>query len=768
MRSVSVSGRTGGIRTPSSRKRVVERLTERARAHDIVERATDEPRRPPRAELDCEIRRTSGRDPDPDEIDRSSAARARARRRAGARARCRAGRAEHPDATARRTRHVRTGAADRACATTGGAGRARETAGRAPRPDTRRAADERERGHAPPHDAREQPDHEEAPRTQDAPHPPDAERLETDADDDAHPARLVASERVKRVPVGERRPREVRRSGIPPTTTADIRAWADSACAFGRHREAIAQRRRESPRARRPTDRPRPRTSRARPRPPRCPARRASRAHARERVGERRAEPERARRTRRSRPRAAPSPRATAVTAVAIVPPARSSDATWSTVGARPTATIRARRPRADAATPVRLPPPTSVRRRDRPAPRRARRRGCAAVAIAANHSCSAAPAPTVSPARSSATASRRSSRAGTRRGARDARAGSRSATAKRRAARVAPATSTDTERADGERHEQRGAHARHTSSRSIPAAPGRTLGRVHAHDRPPATRSSSEPGARHPPRADLATRRPPRAARRVRARPARSRRPRRASWARIAASGRATPESKASVSSRASASAGELACTVDSEPSWPVLHACSMSSASPPRTSPTTSRSGRMRSAARDELAHARPRPRLRRSRAGLRAARRGAGPAAAPRSPRSSRCVPRDRSPAASALQHVVLPALVAPDTTMFQPARTIASRNATARHRRARTSSSGTARPPKRRIVTHGPSGASGGSTACSARAVGQAGVDHRRRAVEAQPERRDHPLHDPHDRRRVDARTRRRSMRPARST
>ena len=51
-------------------------------------------------------------------------------------------------------------------------------------------------------------------------------------------------------------------------------------------------------------------------------------------------------------------------------------------------------------------------------------------------------------------------------------------------------------------------------------------------------------------------------------------------------------------VSRRASASRGVLAWTVVSEPSWPVFMACSMSSASPPRTSPTTMRSGRMRSA--------------------------------------------------------------------------------------------------------------------------------------------------------------------------
>ena len=38
--------------------------------------------------------------------------------------------------------------------------------------------------------------------------------------------------------------------------------------------------------------------------------------------------------------------------------------------------------------------------------------------------------------------------------------------------------------------------------------------------------------------------------------------------------------------------------------PSWPVFIACSMSSASSPRTSPTMMRSGRMRSALIDELA--------------------------------------------------------------------------------------------------------------------------------------------------------------------
>ncbi len=53
-------------------------------------------------------------------------------------------------------------------------------------------------------------------------------------------------------------------------------------------------------------------------------------------------------------------------------------------------------------------------------------------------------------------------------------------------------------------------------------------------------------------------------------------------------------------VSSRRRASSGLLAWQVDSDPSWPVFMAWSMSSASGPRTSPTTMRSGRMRRALR------------------------------------------------------------------------------------------------------------------------------------------------------------------------
>ena len=68
----------------------------------------------------------------------------------------------------------------------------------------------------------------------------------------------------------------------------------------------------------------------------------------------------------------------------------------------------------------------------------------------------------------------------------------------------------------------------------------------------------------------------------------------------RIARSGRSTPAVSTSVSRRESASRGEFAWIVVSEPSWPVFIAWSMSSVSAPRTSPTMIRSGRMRRALR------------------------------------------------------------------------------------------------------------------------------------------------------------------------
>src|SRR5919112_518784 len=68
----------------------------------------------------------------------------------------------------------------------------------------------------------------------------------------------------------------------------------------------------------------------------------------------------------------------------------------------------------------------------------------------------------------------------------------------------------------------------------------------------------------------------------------------------RMARMGMSTPAISTIVSSRDSTSRGELAWTVVSEPSWPVFIAWSMSRASPPLTSPTTIRSGRIRRALR------------------------------------------------------------------------------------------------------------------------------------------------------------------------
>ena len=68
----------------------------------------------------------------------------------------------------------------------------------------------------------------------------------------------------------------------------------------------------------------------------------------------------------------------------------------------------------------------------------------------------------------------------------------------------------------------------------------------------------------------------------------------------RMARIGRSRPAISTIVSMRDSASRGVLACSVPSEPSWPVFMAWSMSRASPPRHSPTMMRSGRMRSALR------------------------------------------------------------------------------------------------------------------------------------------------------------------------
>ena len=73
------------------------------------------------------------------------------------------------------------------------------------------------------------------------------------------------------------------------------------------------------------------------------------------------------------------------------------------------------------------------------------------------------------------------------------------------------------------------------------------------------------------------------------------------ASWLWVAA--RSRPAASASASSRAGTSTAELACRVPQPPSWPVLRAASRSTTSAPRTSPTTSRSGRIRRACRTRV---------------------------------------------------------------------------------------------------------------------------------------------------------------------
>ena len=170
-------------------------------------------------------------------------------------------------------------------------------------------------------------------------------------------------------------------------------------------------------------------------------------------------------------------------------------------------------------------------------------------------------------------------------------------------------------------------------------------------------------------------------------------------------------------VSRREMTSRGELACTVVSEPSWPVFMACSMSSASPPRHSPTMIRSGRMRSAlrTRSRMVIA-PRPSMLGGRASSRI--RCGWPS---RSSAASSMV-TIRSPAGMkslrTLSSVVLPEPVPPETMRFFRICTQTLRNAAISAvqvpKRMRSASvSGTRE--NLRIVTHGPVSESGGMMA-----------------------------------------------------
>ena len=141
------------------------------------------------------------------------------------------------------------------------------------------------------------------------------------------------------------------------------------------------------------------------------------------------------------------------------------------------------------------------------------------------------------------------------------------------------------------------------------------------------------------------------------------------------------------------------------------------MSKASPPRTSPTTSRSGRIRSAARTSsrtltapapsaFAGARLEPNdVRMTEPKLRGLLDRDDPLTAGRSPAPARSR-RWSCPRSSRPRHDDVPSGAAPSSRGTRP------QLRRARSRRARPHVT-----ENRRIVTHGPSGASGGSTACN---------------------------------------------------
>ena len=196
--------------------------------------------------------------------------------------------------------------------------------------------------------------------------------------------------------------------------------------------------------------------------------------------------------------------------------------------------------------------------------------------------------------------------------------------------------------------------------------------------------------------------------------------------------------------------SRGLLAWPVDIEPSWPVFMAWSMSSASPERHSPTMMRSGRMRSALRT------------RSRIGIAPLPSMFGG----RDSSVTTCSWRSWSSAASSivtirssfgmnddstLSVVVLPEPVPPETKMLRRASThaleelehLGRRGAEPdqvvdRERRGGELPDGDDRADQRQRRDDG----------VDAGAVGQAGVDHRARLVDAPADRGDDPVDDPH--------------------
>ena len=142
--------------------------------------------------------------------------------------------------------------------------------------------------------------------------------------------------------------------------------------------------------------------------------------------------------------------------------------------------------------------------------------------------------------------------------------------------------------------------------------------------------------------------------------------------WSRSASKGILTSDMEARVCRRIRASSALLAWTVASEPSWPVDIAWSMSRVSPPRTSPTMMRSGRMRRELRTRSRMViRPLP----STLGGRDSSRMTWLCWSWSSAASSTVMMRSPSGIRpeSALSRVVLPAPVAPETTTLNLART-----------------------------------------------------------------------------------------------
>ena len=200
--------------------------------------------------------------------------------------------------------------------------------------------------------------------------------------------------------------------------------------------------------------------------------------------------------------------------------------------------------------------------------------------------------------------------------------------------------------------------------------------------------------------------------------------------------------------SMRASASRGVLACTVVSEPSWPVFIACSMSSASPPRTSPSTMRSGRIRRLLRTRSrCVTAPRP----SMLGGRVSSRTTCGCCSCSSAESSIVTMRSCSgmKPESRLSSVVLPAPVPPETTTFSRPRTIALMTcATAGVRlpnwiRSSIVNSSTA---NRRIESTGAVERKRRNDRVDARTILEPRVDHRRRLIDAPADGRHDAIDD----------------------